>query len=115
MQLRIQGIDAPETCQAYGDKARSALASRVLDQEVTVDTRGKDDYKRTLAHVTFEKHDVGAWMVDQGYAWSYRFRRDAGPYERLEAKARLAQRGLWAAAQPVEPRVFRKRHGRCKR
>src|SRR3954468_477499 len=49
--VRLQGIDAPESCQAWGQQARDALASRVLHQPVTVVERGRDDYGRTLARL----------------------------------------------------------------
>jgi endonuclease YncB( thermonuclease family) len=53
-------------------------------------------------------------MVGRGYAWSYHFRRDRGPYAAQEAQARNSRLGLWADGRATEPREFRKRHGRCK-
>lgn len=111
--VRLQGIDAPEGCQPFGEQARQALAWRVLKQTVRVDVQGRDDYDRTLARVHLHGQDVGAWLVFTGHAWSYRYRRSPGPYAELEAQARQGRRGLWAASQPLEPREFRKRHGRC--
>jgi endonuclease YncB( thermonuclease family) len=63
--------------------------------------------------VRFAGEDLGGWMVSRGYAWSYRFRSDPGPYRHQEAQARTARRGLWSTAGPEEPRAFRKRHGSC--
>ncbi|MDB5880143.1 MAG: nuclease-like protein [Ramlibacter sp.] len=113
-QVRVQGIDAPEICQAWGRESREALAAQVLHRQVRVNSRGRDTYSRTLAQVSFGNQDVGAWMVGRGHAWSYRFRRDAGPYSQQESQARSARLGLWSASAPIEPRVFRKRHGSCK-
>jgi micrococcal nuclease len=113
-ELRVQGIDAPEICQAWGREARDALAAQVLHRQVRVTSRGRDTYRRTLARVSFGGQDVGAWMVSRGHAWSYQFRRDTGPYSQQQAQARTARLGLWHAAEPTEPRVFRKRHGSCK-
>jgi len=113
-QIRMQGIDAPEICQAFGVRSREALAARVLHRRVAVDTRARDSYERELGHVTLSGHDLGAWMVGGGYAWSYRFRRDRGPYAAQEARARKARLGLWAQGPAMEPREFRKRHGSCK-
>jgi micrococcal nuclease len=114
-QVRVQGIDAPEICQAWGRESREALAAQVLHRQVRVNGRGRDTYGRTLAQVSFGNQDVGASMVGRGHAWSYRFRRDVGPYSRQESQARSAHLGLWSASAPIEPRVFRKRHGSCKR
>jgi endonuclease YncB( thermonuclease family) len=112
-QVRIEGIDAPEICQAFGPEARAALASHVLHRRVTVLTRGEDDYRRTVARLRLGRADVGAWMVSHGYAWSYRFRGDPGPYTREETRARRAGAGLWGTPDPQPPRDFRVRHGSC--
>lgn len=112
VKVRLQGIDAPERCQAWGEQARAALASRVLHQQVAVRTRAYDDYQRAISQVTLHGEDVAAWMVREGHAWSYRYRRSLGPYAEQEQQARAARRGLFAQAA-VEPRVFRKTHGPC--
>jgi endonuclease YncB( thermonuclease family) len=114
-ELRIEGIDAPELCQSDGAQAREALARMVLQQRVRVRTRAHDDYGRELAHVEWQGQDVGAWMVRRGHAWSYRYRRDAGPYAQDERLARQAGRGLWRQGTPMEPRQFRQSHGPCDR
>lgn len=112
-QIRIEGIDAPEICQSFGRESRDALAQRALHRQVTVITRGEDDYRRIVARLHLGREDVGKWMVSHGYAWSYRFRRDLGPYRRDEAKAREQRLGLWREGQPEVPRDFRVRHGGC--
>ena len=112
--IRIVGIDAPESCQDFGPQATRALAGRVLHQVVQVRTRGVDDYQRRLARIALGREDIGAWLVRDGYAWSMTFRGRAGPYAGLEARARQAQRGLWAARDPLPPRDFRRRFGPCR-
>lgn len=113
-EVRLQGIDAPEICQAFGASARDALAARVLHRRVAVNSRARDSYRRALGRVTLNGQDLGAWMVGRGYAWSYRFHRDVGPYAAQEARARNARLGLWADGPAIEPREFRKRRGSCK-
>lgn len=112
-KIRLDGIDAPEICQGHGDVARDALAQRVLGQTVRVTARRKDDYDRLLAKISLQGQDVGAWMVAQGHAWSYRYRRNAGPYSAQEAQARAHGLGLFASGQAQRPRDFRLRHGSC--
>ena len=68
VKVRLQGIDAPERCQARGAQSREALAGRVLHRQVDVRTRAKDDYRRTIGTVTLDGHDVAAWMVREGHA-----------------------------------------------
>lgn len=113
-QVRMQGIDAPEICQAFGASSRDALAARALHRRVTVYSRSRDSYQRVLGRVSLNGQDLGRWMVGRGYAWSYRFRRDRGPYAAQEARARNARLGLWEHGPAMEPREFRKRHGSCK-
>ena len=114
LQVRLEGIDAPEICQRYGERSRAALASRTLHQRVQVTNRATDNYQRSLGRVSVRGEDVGRWMVSRGHAWSYRFRGDRGPYSRQEAQARSARLGLWSGPSPVQPRDFRKRNGSCK-
>jgi endonuclease YncB( thermonuclease family) len=112
-KLRLEGIDAPEICQPGGDASRARLAQRVLKQRVRVSIRRSDVYGRALARIGLAGEDVGAGMVRSGQAWSYRWRRDVGPYAAEEALARQSRLGLFAAAQPEIPRDFRRRHGPC--
>lgn len=113
LQLRLQGLDAPEICQAFGAQARDALAARVLRRQVRVDIRARDAYQRAVGRVSVQGQDLGAWLVAAGYAWSAGYPRRAGPYAREEMAARAGRHGLWSAAAPLAPRSFRKRHGPC--
>lgn len=111
--LRIIGIDAPELCQPGGAAARVALQRLVLRQTVQVSPHRVDSYGRVLATLRVNGRDVGEQMVLQGQAWSYRWRRDPGPYAAQEVLARKARRGLFAGADALHPRDFRRRHGPC--
>lgn len=112
-KLRLDGLDAPEICQTGGIASRDALAARVLQKVVTVNERSRDDYGRALVHLTHEGDDVGAMLVLQGHAWSYRWRHSQGPYADQEARARSLGKGLFVDAAAEVPRDFRKRHGPC--
>jgi micrococcal nuclease len=113
IKLRLQGFDAPESCQAGGEASTRALRELILRQMVEVEMRGQDDYQRGLARIRYRGKDVGAFMVSQGHAWSYRFKGDPGPYAREEEAARQSRRGVFAQARPERPRDFRRRHGPC--
>lgn len=112
-KIRLDGIDAPEICQAYGTASRDRLAAQAQGKLVQVKVRRMDVYGRELAHVLVNGQDLGGLMVQQGQAWSYRYRRDPGPYAQLEAHAQAQRLGLFADAQPERPRDFRIRHGTC--
>lgn len=112
-QVRLHGIDAPESCQPFGEQARHALQHRLLHRTVVVEERGRDDYGRVLARLRWSGQDVGGWLVFSGLAWSYRYRQRPGPYDSLQSQARQARRGLWSGPAPMAPRTFRQWHGPC--
>ena len=116
VSIRIDGIDAPEICQFGGDTARDAMKRRVLGMQVVIEGRSRDDYGRLLARIMLDGDDVGARMVKDGYAWSYRYRGSAGPYAAQQRMAESARRGIFAdtGGIPVYPAAFRKQHGSCR-
>ena len=118
VSIRIDGIDAPEICQAGGTLARDALQRRVLGQRVVVQGKVRDDYGRLVARIVLnnQDQDQGQWLVAQGLAWSYRYRNNAGPYALQQRRAQAAGLGMFGrayAAAPVYPGEFRKQHGSC--
>ena len=112
-KLRLEGIDAPEICQSGGEASRDALARRVLNQVVEVRVRAQDDYGRGVARLDHQGDDVAAWLVVNGHAWSYRWRRSPGLFAHEEAMARKSRLGVFKEAEAESPRDFRKRHGPC--
>ncbi len=115
LKLRLDGIDAPERCQAHGPQAAAVLQRLAMGRRVAVLRRATDDHGRALGSLWIDGQDVGAALVADGQAWSARYRRDPGPYAAQEAAARAAGRGLFAAPSPERPRDFRRRHGACPR
>ena len=114
VRLRIQGIDAPESCQPGGERARDALIERVLRKTVLVERHGTDTYGRQLGKLWVDEEDVGAEMVRAGWAWAYSFRSGRGPYAALQRQAQREKRGLFAARETaMSPSVFRQFHGSC--
>jgi micrococcal nuclease len=117
VSVRVDGIDAPEICQAGGEASRDALKVRVLHRQVLIDSRSHDDYGRLLGKILLDGVDMGERMVTEGQAWSYRFRGRGGPYAAQQRLAESARRGIFADSTiaAVYPRVFRKQHGACPR
>jgi endonuclease YncB( thermonuclease family)/uncharacterized membrane protein YkvA (DUF1232 family) len=113
--VRLRGIDAPESCQAWGAQARQALRQWAEGREAVLQVHGQDDYRRTLAVVRIGGEDLNRRLVLEGHAWAYLDRGGRGIYTEHELQARAALRGLHAnpAAQP--PWDFRREHGRCRR
>lgn len=111
--IRIEGIDAPESCQPGGADATQALTKLVLNRNVTVRIVARDEFARIVGKVFDGTVDVGDRMVRDGHAWSARFKYDRGPYVAEERMAIALKRGLHGEGGAVMPRDFRQRNGSC--
>jgi endonuclease YncB( thermonuclease family) len=111
--IRIEGIDAPESCQPGGADATQALTKLVLNRNVTVRIVARDDFARVVGKVFDGTVDVGDRMVRDGHAWSARFKYDRGPYMAEERMAIALKRGVHGEGGAVMPRDFRQRNGEC--
>lgn len=102
--IRLEGIDCPESGQAFGNKAKQACSELCFGKTVTVKATGKDRYGRTLAQIVLpDGKELHRELVRQGYAWWYRKYSNDERLGQLEADARNDRRGLWADANPVAP------------
>ena len=114
VKLRIDGIDAPESCQPGGEQARDEMIRLALRKQVQVVEVGQDVYGRHIGRLSVDSVDLGAEMVRSGMAWAYRFRTGKGPYAGLQRQAQKQKRGVFAATETaMSPPVFRKFHGTC--
>lgn len=107
--VRIIGIDTPETVdprkpvQCYGKEASAKMKSLVNGKTITLEknpAEERDKYQRLLRYVWLNGADVGAKMIQDGFAFSYKQyphpKLDA--YNKLEQAARTAGKGLWGKA-----------------
>ena len=114
IRLRLQGIDAPESCQSGGERARDALIALVHRRKVRVALHGQDSYGRSLGQLWLGEQDVGAEMVRSGWAWAYSYRTGRGPYAALQREAQQEKRGLFAARETaMSTALFRQFPGSC--
>jgi micrococcal nuclease len=107
--VRLEGIDAPESGQSYGKKAKEALAEMVAGKTVTVKKTGTDKYKRTLGIVIVGDEDANAKLVEDGWAWHFKKYNDEDRLAKLEDAARKSKLGLWADEKPLAPWEYRAR------
>lgn len=79
-------------------------------KEVTVQTHGRDKYKRTIADMPLsDGTNVNHTLIKDGWCWWYRkYAPGNTVLEGLEHKAREARKGLWADPQPVPPWEWRR-------
>lgn len=108
IQIRLNGVDAPESGQAFGSRATKFTLASCYHRVVTVREVGLDRYGRTLAEVTLpDGKSFNQEIVRSGYArWFRRYSEDK-VLMRLEEEARMAKRGLWADKNPIPPWEFR--------
>ena len=110
-RIRLNGIDAPEKGQAFGQKAKQFVSEQAFGKEVTVKTFGLDKYGRTIGDVFLpDGRMLNEEVVREGLAWWYRkYAPGNVKLEKLEAEAREANRNLWSHKKPVPPWVYRHR------
>src|SRR5258705_1618696 len=71
IRVRLTEIDAPESDQPWGQRAKQALSSLISSGPVRVVTAGRDRYGRALGRVYVAGKDVNAEMLRTGSAWAY--------------------------------------------
>ena len=110
--VRLWGIDAPETEQPYGAQAQRFAAERAQNQQVTVEVKGYDRYKRTLGTVSLPNRRVlNEELLKNGLAWWYQyFNPHQHDLEAYETKARQSKIGLWSVPEPKAPWDYRRSH-----
>lgn len=112
-KIRLAGIDAPESKQAFGQASRKHLSDMVFDRDVTLDCGKTDKYRREVCVVLVDGHDINLAQVTAGMAWWYRkYQKEQSTaqrssYEAAEAAAKAGRVGLWSEADPVPPWEWR--------
>ncbi len=100
-RIRLQGIDAPERKQPYGNASRKHLATLVAGKEVTVKWDKRDRYGRIVGTVFAEGQDMNLDQVKAGMAWCYRrypvelSSEDFKRHAKVENQAWSKRNGLW--------------------
>ena len=120
-RIRLQGIDAPESHQAFGEQSRLNLSEMIFGKDVSVSYQKVDQYGRLVGKILLDGKDINLEQVKAGMAWHYKFYEDEQTpedrdlYARAEAEARAAHLGLWQNPNPTEPYHFRKEENRERR
>lgn len=108
-RIRLDGIDAPEARQAFGDRSRQSLRELSHGRDAVAFCSKVDRYKRQVCRVTVDGLDVGLEQIRRGLAWHFvRYANEQRPEDRrayadAEVGAREAKRGLWRDPAPIAP------------
>ncbi len=114
-KIRLQGIDAPEKKQAFGQVCKNALMRLSQNQPAQVEVYKQDRYGRLVAKLTVKGKDLALEQIKAGCGWHYTAYQkeqtiaDQQAYAHAEQQARAAKRGLWQDAKPIAPWSFRQR------
>ena len=117
-RIRLQGIDAPESHQAFGEQSSQSLSGMIFGKDVSVTYQKIDQYGRLVGKIILDGKDINLEQVKAGMAWHYKFYEDEQTpedlelYAKAEAEARAARRGLWQDPNPIEPYQFRREEKR---
>lgn len=111
-RIRLAGIDAPELAQRCGQRRQVAcgkaaatwLKALVENKRLSCVATDRDRYGRVVAVCRLNGRDVGAALVEAGWATAYR--KYSLDYISAESRARAARRGLWAVGL-LRPEAYR--------
>jgi micrococcal nuclease len=110
VKVRLYGVDAPETGQDFGQRAKQAASALTFGKTVTVRPVATDRYGRTVAKVILPGgRSLNHELVRSGSAWWYRsYAPKDATLAGLESEAKAARRGLWSQPAPVPPWDWRR-------
>ena len=112
-KIRLNGIDAPESGQEFGQASKRNLSELVFGKDVAVIWSKTDRHSRKVGTVLVGSTNANLEQLKAGLAWYYRQYAGDVPeieraqYEAAEAEARAEKRGLWQQSKPVPPWEFR--------
>jgi endonuclease YncB( thermonuclease family) len=109
VRIRLEGIDAPETKQAFGSASKKSLSELAFGREVKVVVSTTDDYGRKVAQVYLGTFWINLAQVERGMAWHYTHYSSDPRLHAAEAYARNLKIGLWSDKNPTPPWTYRHR------
>ena len=109
IRVRLAEIDCPEKDQPFGQAAKKYVLKIASQKIVTVESKTKDRYGRTIGEVFLPNGDsLNRLLIRDGYAWHYKkYSKDESLAE-LENQARKNKAGLWQDNNPIPPWSWRR-------
>lgn len=108
-KIRLNGIDAPELSQDFGEASKKNIAALTLGKDVVVVWSKVDRYGRIVGTVIQGALDIGLIQLRDGFAWYFRQYESDVPlverviYDAAEQVARTQLRGLWSQPNARPP------------
>jgi len=113
-KIRLGGIDAPESAQAFGQSSKKNLSNMVFNRQVEADCVKRDKYRRLVCKILINGNDANLEQVRSGLAWHYKQYQgdqpfaDRAVYAEAESAARILRVGLWTDANATPPWDYRR-------
>jgi endonuclease YncB( thermonuclease family) len=106
-RIRMNGIDAPEKKQAYGQKSKEMLGKWCFAKTVLVKVYSKDRNGRLIADSYVNGRSLSLIMIEEGMAWHFKKYSNDTLLATAEIHARTAKKGLWYDPAPIAPWQYR--------
>lgn len=107
VDVRVWGVDCPETSQPYGPAATDVAREVVGGEVVDIDVMDTDRYGRVIGRVRCGGADLGQTLARRGVAWHSRRYSTSSRIRELEQDARSDARGLGTQDNPTPPWEYR--------
>ena len=108
-KIRLDGIDAPEKSQAFGNRSKQHLSNLAFNREAIAECSKTDRCGRQVCRVLVGDVDVCLAQIQAGMAWHFKryakeqTQQHREQYASAELEARAERRGLWTGREPVAP------------
>lgn len=107
IKVRMQGIDAPEHNQFYGQESKKFL-NTFKGKQAILYCFGYDKYGRRIGMLYVNDCNINELCIIKGFAWYYYQYYHSTQFYNDQLKAQIDSTGLWKYKNPIPPWIFRK-------
>jgi len=108
IKIRLNGIDAPEINQEYGEESKKYLENNIYNKNVKIEWLEKDKYERILGDIFYNNNWINLEIIKSGNAWHYKQYSNSELLSQAEIKAKIDKIGIWGlTSDQIPPWMFR--------
>lgn len=105
ISVRLDGVDAPESDQPFGNEAKNFLVEMLMGKKIDLKCKGVS-FKRKVCSIYINKLNIQNEMVVNGWAMDSP-KYSGGKYKNSEALAKSAKLGMWQGLNLYSPYCWR--------
>lgn len=106
-RVKLVGIDAPQLSEPLGKRSYQSLSDLLDKLPISVEVRGRDNFKRIFGKVMLNGRDVALRQIEAGLALhaasDLQSDEERRRYARTQETARTAKVGVWREQSSLEP------------